>query len=78
MPTLYKIYATVLAGRLKRELEEKEIMPHNQTGFRKGMGVIDSIYVLNYLVNRQIERKGGNLVALFIDLKLLTRWTGGC
>lgn len=37
MPTLYKVYATVLAGRLKKELEEKENMPYNQTGFTKGM-----------------------------------------
>lgn len=25
--------------------------------------------MLNYLVNRQIERKGGKLVAMFVDLK---------
>jgi len=30
---------------------------------------VDSIYVLNYIVNRQIERKEGKLVAVFIDLK---------
>jgi len=29
----------------------------------------DSIYVINYLINRQLERKGGKLVALFVDLK---------
>lgn len=69
MPTLYKIYAMILAGRLKRDLEEKGTMPHNQTGFRKGMGVIDNIYVLNYLVNRQVEKKGGKLVAMFVNLK---------
>lgn len=37
MPTLYKVYATVLAGRLKKELEKKESVPYNQTGFTKGM-----------------------------------------
>lgn len=58
-----------MAGRLKRELEEKGSVPHNQTGFRKGMGVIDNIYVLNYLVNRQMEKKEGKLVAMFVDLK---------
>lgn len=30
---------------------------------------MDNIYVLNYIVNRQIEKKGGKLVALFVDLK---------
>lgn len=37
-PTLYKVYAIVLVERLKREVEGKKVVPHNQTGFRKGMG----------------------------------------
>lgn len=66
---LYKIYAMVLAERLREELEGKQIIPQNQTEFRRGMGTIDNIYVLNYLVNRQIERKGRKMVVLFVDLK---------
>lgn len=66
---LYKIYAMVLAERLREELEGKQIIPQNQTGFRRGMGTIDNIYVLNYLVDRQIERKGRKMVVLFVDLK---------
>ncbi|XP_025163183.1 uncharacterized protein LOC112590540 [Harpegnathos saltator] len=69
MNTLYKIYASVLAGRLRKEVEEKGLIPQNQTGFRKGLGVIDNIYVMNYVINRQLGRKGGKLVALFVDLK---------
>ncbi|XP_011861973.1 PREDICTED: uncharacterized protein LOC105558726, partial [Vollenhovia emeryi] len=49
MTALYKIYTVVLAERIKKECEEKGIIPHNQTGFRQGMGTIDNIYVLNYL-----------------------------
>lgn len=33
------------------------------------MGTIDNIYVLYYLINRQIERKGEKIVLLFVDLK---------
>lgn len=33
------------------------------------MGTIDNIYVFNYLVNRQLGRKKGKLVAFFVDLK---------
>jgi len=43
MPTLYKVYVRVLTERLKEEMEEKSMVPQNQTGFRKGMGVIDNI-----------------------------------
>lgn len=33
------------------------------------MRTIDNIYVINYLVNRQLVKKGKSLVALFVDLK---------
>ncbi|XP_029054322.1 uncharacterized protein LOC114881649 [Osmia bicornis bicornis] len=69
MPTLYKIYAAVLTERLRQEAENKRMIPANQTGFRKGMGTMDNIYVLNYLVNRQIMREKGKVIACFIDLK---------
>jgi len=69
MPSIYKIYTTILAERLKEEVEGKGIIPSNQTGFRKGMGTIDQIYTLNYIVNRQLGKEKGGLVALFIDLK---------
>lgn len=32
------------------------------------MGTIDNIYVINYLINRQIGRKEGKM-AMFVDLK---------
>lgn len=68
MSSLYKVYATALADRLKEDVEENEILPGNQAGFRKGMGTIDQIYALNYLINRQLGRDKG-IIALFIDLK---------
>jgi len=69
LSTLYKVYVAVLAEKLREEMERKGIIPPNQTGFRKGMGTVDNIYVLNYLVNRQLGREGGKVVALFVDLK---------
>lgn len=69
MTTAYKIYAKVLAERLRKEIEEKGIMPKNQMRFRRGRGIMDNVYILNYIVNRQIEKKEGKLVALFVDLR---------
>ncbi|KAL6431939.1 hypothetical protein ACFW04_007396 [Cataglyphis niger] len=57
--TLYKV----------DEVEVKGLVPQNQTGFRKGLGTMDNIFVLNYLVNRQLSKKKGKLIAFFIDLK---------
>lgn len=36
--TAYKVYAAVLAERLRDEMETKEIPPPSQTGFKKGIG----------------------------------------
>lgn len=68
MPTAYKIYAMVLAERLRGEMEEKGMLPEGQTGFRKGRGVIDNIYTLNYVVERELA-KGKRIVATFVDLR---------
>jgi len=65
MPSLYKVYTTVLAKRLWKEVEKKGLVPPNQAGFSRSMGTLDNVYALNYLVNRQIEKKGRKLVALF-------------
>lgn len=63
-PALYKIYVMVSGERLEEEVEEKNLIPQNQTGFRRGMGTMDNVFVLNYLVNRQLREKG-KLVAFF-------------
>ncbi|CAD6201952.1 GSCOCG00002869001-RA-CDS, partial [Cotesia congregata] len=47
--TAYKVYVGILENRLKRESEEKGLLPETQAGFREGRGTIDNIYVLNYL-----------------------------
>lgn len=67
--TAYKVYAGVLRNRLKEEVEERGMLPPSQAGFREGLGTLDNIYTLNYLINREIRRKKSNLVLLFVDLK---------
>jgi len=59
----------VLAERLRKEIQEKE-MPHNQVGFRKGMRTMDNIYIINYVVNKNIERGQKSVSALFVNLKV--------
>lgn len=66
VPSMYKIYALVLTERLRKEVEEKGMLSKNQVGFRKGKGTMDNIFVL---INRQLKKKGGKLIALFVDLK---------
>lgn len=41
----YKVYAEILKNRLEERVNELGCIPDNQTGFRKGMGTIDHIYI---------------------------------
>ena len=66
--TAYKIYAMVLEKRLKEELEKNHIIPETQAGFRSGRSTIDNIFILNYVANREIQKKGGKLYTFFADL----------
>lgn len=66
---MYKVYAEVLADKLREEVEKKRLVPENQAGFRRGRGTMDNIYAMNYVVNRNISKKGGKLVAFFVNLK---------
>lgn len=69
MSTAYKVYAAVLANRLRKEIEEKELVPESQAGFRKERGIIDNIYCVNYLVGRELRRGGGGIVMALVNLK---------
>ncbi|XP_077255652.1 uncharacterized protein LOC143893811 [Temnothorax americanus] len=53
----------------KKEIKMKKLIPDNQAGFRKGMGTMDQIFALNYLVNRQLGKKKGKMTVLLVDLK---------
>lgn len=68
MVAMYKIYVMVLTERLRMECEEKKVIPQNQTGFRKGMGTMDNIYVINFLINKQLGKRK-KAVTLFVDIK---------
>ena len=48
--SLYKIYTSVLAEILAKEMERKKILSKGQTGFRKKLGTIDNTYTLNYII----------------------------
>lgn len=39
-------------------------------GFRKGIGEMNDMYMLNYLINRQVSKIDGKLIATFINLRI--------
>lgn len=52
--TAYKLYAAVLAERIKEEVESRGILPPSQVDFRKGMGTKNHIYTV-YFKNFQTD-----------------------
>lgn len=64
--TAYKVYAEILRTRLEKAVEEKNLIPESQTGFRKGKSAIDNI--LNHIVQKE-KIKGNKVYAMFADLK---------
>jgi hypothetical protein len=51
--TGYKLYASILSGRMKREIEEKGVIPaDSQAGFREGMGTMGNVYILDHLTKK--------------------------
>lgn len=66
MPSFYKGYGMILGEKLE-EVEGSRIS-QNQTGFRKGMGTMDNVYVLNYLVSTELNKRKGKM-EFFVDLR---------
>jgi len=54
--TAYKIYAEVLRNRLESEMEEKDIVPKSQAGFKKNRSMIDNI-MINHLMQREKRKR---------------------
>lgn len=67
MNTAYKIYASILNEKLIEEVDNK--LQETQFGFRAGRGAIDAVYVLNYILNKELNKKGEKIFAFFADLK---------
>lgn len=65
----YKINTSILAKRLRTEGKRKAILLPNETRFGTGMGTMNNIYVLNYRIKRQVERRKESMAIMFVDLK---------
>lgn len=70
MQLAYKVYTAVLTERLREDVESKTILPPSQTGFKRWMGTIDQIFVLNYLINKRVAERSRRMVVMFIDTKV--------
>ncbi|KAH0818138.1 hypothetical protein GEV33_004653 [Tenebrio molitor] len=66
--TGYKLYVSVLSGRIKREIEEKEVVPDSQAGFRGTEYCKQCVHPGRFSKER-IEEERGRMVSLFVDFR---------
>lgn len=57
MGILFKVYATILQGKLEEEVETRRLVPDVQAGFRRERSTIDNLYILNYGGEADVEKK---------------------
>ena len=69
----YKVYAGILNERLKNDLIEKEILPDTKAGFRKNRCTIDNVYIIQHIIEREVEKKVGEGVCLLYRSKVSLR-----
>lgn len=66
--SVYKLYASIINKRLEKFVENNNVLPDCQNGFRKGRSTIDNLYILNTCIQKTIA-KGQHLYTVFIDFK---------
>ena len=47
----------VLTERLRKEVEDKEILPESQAGFKRGRSTMDNVYNI-YILQHVVEKEG--------------------
>ncbi|CAG5084824.1 Similar to LINE-1 reverse transcriptase homolog (Nycticebus coucang) [Cotesia congregata] len=65
----FKILTSIIQRRFDRWLENCQILPEEQTGFRKNRGCLDHIFTLNAAIQLKLRLDGNVLYCIFIDFR---------
>lgn len=68
MDIAYEIYASILNEKSIKAVDNK--LHETQFGFGIGRGTTDAVYVLNYIINKELSEKGGKIFVFFANLKV--------
>ena len=63
-----KLYSHILDSRLRSWADENKLLNESQFGFRENKSTIDCLYILQAIVNRQLNKKK-KLYCTFVDFK---------
>lgn len=59
MSTAYEIYSSILNERLMKEVDKK--LGEGQFGFRRGSGIMDAVFVLNHVIDKETSKRKGKV-----------------
>ena len=65
--TLSKVFCRILHRRLSIWVEDNNLIPESQAGFRKDYSTVDHIFCLQALVQKYITKAKGRFYVLFVD-----------
>lgn len=67
--SLEKVFSQILLGRLYDWVEENDILPECQSGFRRDRSCADNVFTLISAVQISLRLKGRKVFAIFVDFK---------
>ena len=67
--TVTKLFTQILYDRLFNWNKVFKVIPEFQSGFRAGRGCADNIFVLNSMIQYQLQKTRGKIFTLFVDFR---------
>lgn len=67
--SIYKLLAQIVGTRLRQYVEDHDILPDSQNGFRAKRSTIDNVAILNKCIQQCLGEEQGKLFTLFVDFK---------
>lgn len=78
LPTLSKLLEKVVAERLKIRLNERQIIPPEQFGFRQGQSAVQQLQRISEIISKGFENKQFTVIAFLDVTKAFDKvWTEG-
>lgn len=63
----YKILTNIMARRLNKYLEDKNIIKESQAGYRTGRSTRDYMFLVNAIINNQLKQPGQKVYICYVD-----------
>ena len=62
-----KMFMNVLYSRINKWCNLNDVLCREQGGFKAGFSTMDSVFTLNTIINKHINKKGGRFYCAFVD-----------